>query len=373
MTPVYWIPKGSTYTIPSAYETLINRFITDAAADNGTTTDVFAALTQYTNASGKNLSRRLHAGTPVTDTAKFPANGCTPDSGKIWSDGTGYSKCITNAQLLSEAKTFTTSHKLPNTDLAHLYMYFMPKGVETCYTSTNGAGGGGCSINAKPGFCGYHAFGSPPLVANMTYAVVDSPLGWTCSSDGGSNTGGNQSPNANIDADSEISIASHEISETISDPQGTAWFDRTGNEIGDDCAYIYGDSLSFQGSPGALRNQTINGHGYFVQEEFSNQDFNASNAYSCIQQEETAAIAPNSGPKKTTVVISGSGFASGELVKVSLFLSSTKKALLCTATATGTGSFSCSGKIPKAPLGIYYIGASGSASLRQGYTAFNLT
>ncbi len=371
VTPVYWIPKGST--IPTAYESLINRFIADAAADSGKTTNVFSNLTQYTNAGGKNLSYKLHAGAPVTDTTKFPTNGCTPDSGRIWSDGTAYSNCITNAQLLSEASAFTTSHDLANNDLAHLYMYFLPKGVETCFTSTNGAGGGECSINAKGGFCGYHAFGSPPLVADMNYAVVDSPLGWTCSSDGGSNTGGNQSPNGNIDADSEISITSHEISETITDPQGSAWLDSSGNEVADDCAYIYGDSLSFQGSPGALRNQTINGHGYFLQEEFSNQDFAAKRAYSCIQQEEAAAISPISGPTKTSVVVSGSGFASGETIKADFYASLTKKVLICTTTATGTGSFSCTGKIKKAPLGLHYIGASGSTSLRQAYSLFDLT
>ena len=49
ITPVYWVPAGGAYSIPSSYETLINRFISDAAAASGKTTDVFAALTQYTN------------------------------------------------------------------------------------------------------------------------------------------------------------------------------------------------------------------------------------------------------------------------------------------------------------------------------------
>ena len=158
VTPIYWIPTGSTYSISTAYESLVNQFISNAAAASGKATDVFASLTQYTNSGGTHLSYKLHAGVPITDTTKFPANGCTPDSGHIWSDGTTYSKCITNAQLLSEASSFTKSHSLPNTDLAHLYMYFMPKGVETCFSSTNGAGGGSCSINTHSGFCGYHAF-----------------------------------------------------------------------------------------------------------------------------------------------------------------------------------------------------------------------
>ena len=143
----------------------------------------------------------------------------------------------------------------------------------------------------------------------MNYAAVDSPTGWTCSSDAGSNTGGNQSPNSNIAADTEISVASHEISETITDPEGTAWLDAAGNEVGDDCAYVYGDSRSFQGTAGAKYNQSINGHHYFIQTEFSNQDFKAKNQYSCIQQEEAVTIAPRSGLPNQKVTASGSGFA----------------------------------------------------------------
>ena len=78
VTPVYWVP--GTYSIPSSYETLINRFITDAAAASGKTTDVFADLTQYTDSAGVHLKYLLHAGTPITDTDAFPTSGCTPDS-----------------------------------------------------------------------------------------------------------------------------------------------------------------------------------------------------------------------------------------------------------------------------------------------------
>lgn len=379
VTAVYWVPSGGPYSIPTAYESLINGFVADSATASGKLTNVFASVRQYTNAAGTRLAYKLHAGTPITDTNAFPANGCTPDTGQIWSDGTTYSKCITNAQLLSEASSFTTAQGLPNSDLAHLYMYFLPKGVETCFTSTNGAGGGTCSINIHPGLCGYHAFAAPPLVADMNYAVVDSPTGWTCSSDAGSNTGGNQSPNANIDADSEISIASHEISETITDPEGSAWWDAAGNENGDDCAYIFGDSNSFKGSPGARYNQTINAHHYFIQEEFSNQDFNAASAYSCIQGEDFVKVLPTSGAAGTPVQLSGGGFASGETVKVSYAtgLASPTSVLICSTTATGTGTFTCSGTVPSAATagatGKHKLTAKGSSSLRKPTTNFILT
>ena len=296
MTPVYWIPSGKS--IPANYRQLINQFISDVANDSGTTTNVFSSVMEYTNRNSVALRYLIHAGTPITDTNPFPTGGCTPDVGSIWSDGTAYSACITNAQLLTEASAFTTAQGLPR-DMAHLYMYFLPKGLETCFGSANGAGGGVCSLNAgnpSSGFCGYHAFEAPPLVANMNYAFVDAQTGYTCSSDGGSNTGGNQSPNANIDADTEISVTSHEIIEAMTDPEGTGWYDRSGNEIADDCGYIYGDSASFQGSAGARYNQVINGHQYFIQLELSNANFAVNSSQACIQHEPNRAPSINSAP-----------------------------------------------------------------------------
>jgi hypothetical protein len=347
----------------------------------GKFSNVFSSLSQYTAPSGKHLIYKITAGTPQTDTHAFPTNGCTPDSGRIWSDGTGYSHCITNAQLLNEALAFLPSKSLPTNDLAHLYLYFLPKGVETCFSSINGAGGGSCSINANPGFCGYHAFGSPPLVADMNYAVVDSPLGWTCSSDAGSNTGGNQTPNNNIDADSEISITSHEIIETITDPQGNAWFDSSGTagEIGDDCAYIFGDSLSFQGSAGHRYNQAINAHHYFIQLEFSNRDYAKNPALSCIGANPSATVAPTSGPPGTAVTVTGGGWASGETVKLTYAtkLTSPSTVVICSAVATGTGAISCTGHIPGSstagPTGAHTLTAKGATSPRQATTKFTRT
>src|SRR5579864_1996659 len=59
VTPVYWVPSG--YSFPAGYETLVNQFVTDAATDSGKTTNVFAALPQYTNASAVHLSYLIHA------------------------------------------------------------------------------------------------------------------------------------------------------------------------------------------------------------------------------------------------------------------------------------------------------------------------
>jgi hypothetical protein len=77
--------------------------------------------------------------------------------------------------------------------------------------------------------------------------------------------------------------------ESITDPNTfNGWFDARGEENGDDCAYVFG---AWTGTPGALFNQTINGHHYVTQEEFSNADWaNTDHAGGCVPSE--SAVTP---------------------------------------------------------------------------------
>jgi hypothetical protein len=75
------------------------------------------------------------------------------------------------------------------------------------------------------------------------------------------------SPNHDIDADTEISLTSHEQMELATDPEATGWFDSTGffnGEIADKCARVFGP-LDANGS-----NVSFNDHPYIVQEEWDN-------------------------------------------------------------------------------------------------------
>ena len=91
-----------------------------------------------------------------------------------------------------------------------------------------------------------------------------------------------ETPNGNPDADTEVSPTSHEIMESITDPDTvTGWYDRFGFENGDQCAYVYGTP---QGTAGSFYNQVINGDHYLTQEEFSNQDF-FNTGLGCLQAE----------------------------------------------------------------------------------------
>jgi hypothetical protein len=117
------------------------------------------------------------------------------------------------------------------------------------------------------------------VYANMPFPVYLSPVGYTC----GSNAHGHgiiEAPNGNPDADTEVSPTSHEIMEAATDPDTTTgWYDSSGYENGDECAYVYG---TMSGDAGQRYNQVINGHRYLTQEEFSNQDF-AVTGNGCLQ------------------------------------------------------------------------------------------
>ena len=106
----------------------------------------------------------------------------------------------------------------------------------------------------------------------MPYPIYQSTVGFTCGSDARFPV--IESPNNNPDADTEISPTSHEINESITDPDTeTGWYDSHGFENGDECAYIFGAT---NGQAGALYNQTIFGLHFLTQQEFSNNVFNAS-------------------------------------------------------------------------------------------------
>jgi hypothetical protein len=284
VTPIFWQPAGFTTT--TAYRTLINRYLTDAAHDSDTRTNVFSTLFEYKGSNGY-INYRLQHGTPIIDTTTYPTAGCTTSPGPVYADSSGYTTCLDDAQVQSEIDAQVTAHSLTR-DLGHIYVMFLPKHVESCFSAGNPVGQQ-CTLNATPSaaYCAYHSeFGGNTVYANMPFPIYASPLGYTCGSDAAFPT--NESPNANTDADVEISPLSHEMSEAMSDPDvNTGWYDSKGYENGDECAYKYGTA---SGTAGALYNQTINAHHYLTQEEFSNNNFNLGQG-GCLQTYIPAAKA----------------------------------------------------------------------------------
>jgi hypothetical protein len=236
---IYWEPSG--YSTSSTYKSIINGYFGNVAAASGATNNNYSVATQYSDTAGKIAYSASNGGSAV-DTDPYPSIGCLSTSG---------GPCISDAQLQTEVQKVVAAHGWPKGMNAMYFVYFPPN-VTTCtdITSTE------CSGTV---YCAYHSsLGSGSgtiLYANMPY-------------DGVSGCESGQAPNGNTAADSELNVTSHENIEAITDPLGTAWYDSSGQEIGDKCNFTFGSPLG--GAPGAEYNEQISSGNYYLQEEWSN-------------------------------------------------------------------------------------------------------
>jgi hypothetical protein len=300
VTPIFWHP--ASHPMAADYESLITQYLGDVAHDSGQNTNVYSTLTEYFGTNGR-IRYQMQLGTPIDDTNPLPPDGCIlshKDLTGIYPDGSGYDSCIDDAQVNAETTSIVKSNSLP-INLAHIYVLFIPKHVETCfYPGSTNSHNQVCTINhsnVPGGYCAYHTMDANRMVyANLSYPIYHSPLQtalFTCGSDAGIAFGRNhlQSPNGTtltrVDADVEISPTSHEIMEAITDPDvATGWYDAVGNENGDECAYRFDTPLGGTAADGNVYNQVINGHHYLTQTEFSNKDF-ANTGLGCLESEPT--------------------------------------------------------------------------------------
>jgi hypothetical protein len=235
---IYWVPSG--FSVSAGYQSLINGFLGNVAADSGKTSNVYWSDAQYRDTTGS-IAYSSTFGGAWTDTAAFPASGCSDSYTAV---------CLSDAQLQAEVKHAIAVNGWPNGGPTNLFFVFTPRNVGSC-------SGSSCAFSY---FCAYHSWigsgSSAIMYANQPYAAfVPNACGTP------------QSPNGD-DADSTINVASHEHNEAITDPQGSAWYDRRGQENGDKCAWNFGaatGSTSF-----GQFNQTIGGGHYYLQQEWSN-------------------------------------------------------------------------------------------------------
>ena len=235
---IYWVPAG--YSVSTNYQSVINGYFTDVAADSGKTSNVYYSDAQYTDGSGSAAYASTFGGSAV-DTNALPANGCTDSY---------TSTCLSDAQIRSEIDRVAAANGWARSGA--IFFMFTAKGIGSCISSSQ------CAFSY---YCAYHSsFSSSSgttLYANMPYAdTVPSQC------DAGNHPNGD-------DADATLSVTSHEHNETVTDELGNAWYDRRGQENGDKCAWNFGTQLG--GSSGSYYNQVINGHHYELQQEWSNK------------------------------------------------------------------------------------------------------
>ena len=248
--PIYWVPSG--WSVQSGYDTLINQYFSDVAAAKGVTSNVYAVETQYSDGSKSHIANQSTAGAAVTfsddlnavkagiDTHPYPTTGNCTDS------VSATTICLSDAQIRAEIQRLYAAGALGTADANTTYFVFTAKNVGSCYSSSS------CAFSS---YCAYH---SNVSLGGTTVQYANQPYADTVTT----NCDAGYHPN-NSEADATINVASHEHRESINDPLGNAWYDRRGYEGSDKCAWNFG---TVTGS----YNQTINGHNYILQQEWSN-------------------------------------------------------------------------------------------------------
>jgi hypothetical protein len=245
---IFWDPEGSGLAFDPGYESLIETFLIDVAADSHKTTNTFSLAGQYHDAKGPAAYDSTYGGT-VLDNDPLPPNGCTEPA----TAPPGWTVCLTDAQLETELEHLVAVDHLPTTN-HDIYFMITPNDFGSC---TDG-GSSSCALGGSAnGYCGYHS----ETPNGILYAVI--PFNGVlphCQSD-------NPRPNSSA-ADPTISTISHEENETVTDPDGNAWIDPVGNEAADLCLTNFGPPLG--GSGETAWNESINGGHFYLQELWSN-------------------------------------------------------------------------------------------------------
>ena len=224
-------------TFDPSYVAGVDNYFADVAAASGATDNVYYVATQYFDKKPRRprryISYTVGQAADIVDTSAFPRSGC-PVVGS-------YTHCLTDRQIQNELRKVAFVR-----GIGHIYFVFLPQGVDTCT-------GRVCAHNV---FCAYHsAFHTRAgwiVYANQPFGNVH-----------GCETGKSTQPNG-ADVDDTLNLVSHEHNESITDPIGTAWFNRFGDEQADICSFAFG-SVAANGS-----NQIINGNPYQLQEEWGN-------------------------------------------------------------------------------------------------------
>ena len=282
---IYWLPSG--YSFGPNYRSLIDQYFADVAAASGSPTNVYSVATQYYDEAAAIHYQSTFGGSFV-DTNPFPPSGCddlyTDSHGTTFHDPV----CLTDGQIQDEIQAVMAAEGWRGST-TRMFFIMTPSGVGSCFDSKTPANGGGCTTND---FCAYHNYffagtGEPIPYANEPY---DAAIPGCFSAKTGQGK-----PN-NADADVEINTISHEQNETITDPVGDAWrtTDASHFEIADLCEW------QFDNPPAQSYNQTINGHEYELQEEYSNDDSGCLLSY-------TPSVAPSTVAAPVVTGAAGEG------------------------------------------------------------------
>lgn len=173
----------------------------------------------------------------------------------------------TTTDNYSQGKTLsdTTLQTVVKTAISNGSLPLDANGIYHVLTSQDVTESGGFCTS----YCGFHSHMSYNG-QDVKYTFVGNPV--YCVSQGGvadcqgESTNVSHSPNNDPGVDAMISIIAHESEEATSDPDLNAWYFRSGNENGDQCAYKYGSTFAV--GNGSVANVTLGGRNFLIQEDW---------------------------------------------------------------------------------------------------------
>jgi hypothetical protein len=194
----------------------------------------FNTNTLYANGSGQNIVNTVTMNTQVFDN---------------YSQGT----VLSDQGLQTVVSSKLTAHTLP-TDTNGIYFVLTSQDVDQ-----KGSLGEFCVQ-----FCGFHNHATLNG-ADIKFSFVGN-IARCPSACAASNLG--IGPNGNAGADAMANVMAHEFNETVTDPDLNAWFDSTGQEVGDKCNFRFGPE--FTTTNGAPADVTLGARNFLIQENWIN-------------------------------------------------------------------------------------------------------
>jgi hypothetical protein len=224
-TTVYYIWYGD-WTLDSNANATLTTF-----AQNIGGSPYFNINTSYYDGSNKNVVNQIAYGGSFTVT-KYPSSSST------------YLTTLTDSDIQAIVALVNP------TDTNGLYFVLTSPDV--------GESTGFCSR-----YCGWHTYGSIGG-RNIKYSFVGdastacpSACQWEPSGPNGAGGG-----------DGMTSVVAHELEETVTDPNLNAWYDSSGQENADKCAWTFG--TTYTAPNGRLANMVLGGKNYLIQRNWVN-------------------------------------------------------------------------------------------------------
>jgi len=221
-------------------------------------------------------------------------------------------------------------------------------------------------INETSGFltkyCGWHTHGSftnGVTTWDIKYAFVGNASGPSL---GNCAEQTSSSPNGDPGADAMVSVIAHELDESATDPDLNAWYDSSGMENADKCAWTFG--ATYTASNGSLANMNLGARDYLIQQNWLNAQgglctlsyVNPSGDFLLSASPSSQSVVQGSGASYSVTVTSSGGFSATVSLSASGLPPGASATLSPASISSGSGSSTLSiTTSSNSPVGNYPI------------------